>query len=224
MRHTFENALSATVGSCYYDDFRIEYGCIFSLPSCYLHISKKQFDKDSHVPWLIAEDVKTIINRPSTDDNWGEIVFPMRVRNLFDTRCKNTFKSLVKIMAKCTCAGPTCCLVRVRTDCGDFYVGKGILLNTYFTPYILMTDSLNYPHNIQIYLNPQVFLDPNSITKGIIKYMIPLYTSYNKDIHITASIKQWMFKIPAPPIGKDCSEDINTVMRENISNMCNTIK
>lgn len=90
-------------------------------------------------------------------------------------------------------------LQKITTNKGEvYYGGKGIIFDESYTPLLLCTLTARNVHtednrNIMVYyrpvchVSPKVFLEPNKlINKGIIKKLIPCYTS--RDINFPTSI------------------------------------
>lgn len=71
----------------------------------------------------------------------------------------------------------------ITKDNEIYYIGKGLILNSEFKPLLYCTLSCNMEGNRWIYANPKVYLDPtvfinsDTVSKHIIKKMIPCYVS-----------------------------------------------
>lgn len=71
----------------------------------------------------------------------------------------------------------------ITKDNEVYYIGKGLILNSEFRPLLYCTLSCNIVHNRYVYTNPKVYLDPtvfinsDTVSKHIIKKMIPCYVS-----------------------------------------------
>lgn len=71
----------------------------------------------------------------------------------------------------------------ITKDNEVYYIGKGLILNSEFKPLLYCTLSCNMVGNGWTYTNPKVYLDPtvfinsDTVSKHIIKKMIPCYVS-----------------------------------------------
>lgn len=71
----------------------------------------------------------------------------------------------------------------ITKDNEVYYVGKGLILNSEFKPLLYCTlscskEGVNYDYtNPKVYLDPTVFINSDTVSKNIIRKMIPCYVS-----------------------------------------------
>lgn len=71
----------------------------------------------------------------------------------------------------------------ITKDNEVYYVGKGLILNSEFKPILYCTlscskEGVNYKYtNPKVYLDPTVFINSDTVSKNIIKKIIPCYIS-----------------------------------------------
>ena len=139
-------------------------------------------------------------------------------------------------------------LQKITTNKGEvYYGGKGIIFDESYTPLLLCTLTARSVHaenndNAMVYyrpvchVSPKVFLDPNKlINKGIIKKLIPCYTSEDIDfprsnyffsnpedrkVKVIVDNFDKFFVEPIKPAPSTCSNDaLNECLIDNIDDI-----
>ena len=168
---------------------------------------------------------------------------------LYDNAPSQEMRTFDSIIAQFTRVGYDKRLQKITTSKGEvYYGGKGIIFDESYTPLLLCTLTARSVHtedngNTMVYyrpvchVSPKVFLESNKlINKGIIKKLIPIYTSRDinlprSDYRFSNNIENMKVKVivddfnkffvePIKPTPSTCSDDaLNECLIDNIDDI-----
>lgn len=219
-----------------YNPFSFSKNNVFN---CYLSISNTS--NYAEIP-VISRNI--IINHPTfTPDK--SFIIPIKVESHLQ---KKTFNGMMSI-CNLSLHGNMC---KVTNGKGDtYYIGKGIILNSEYKLLLLCTINIDMElvnnkvtalRNI-VHVDPSVFCNPNDmVNKGIIKKIIPFYTSYSFPYYadtqlkltkiesynpkakvIVDSLDNYIVFPKIPKYNENINDDLNNFLINNYKNIINTL-
>lgn len=195
---------------------------------------------DIEVPTIARRHYESIISDNLYTNNLHnveKVVLPLYVNS--QPKNLRTFNSIMRSFFCSTTFAER--LLKVVTSRGEvYYGGCGLILDEYFSPLLMCglkakkamisnTPSMRY-YRAVCHISPKVFSEPNKlINKGIIKKLIPLYTSVDVDFphyHIASNFDNRKVEIIVDdfsrffitPIAPTSSMDINDALNECLVN------
>ena len=139
------------------------------------------------LPVIAIRHFEDLATSKSSSSHCEKVVFSLYNNSFSQTR--RTFDSIMYQFFAGT--SYNCRLLKITTNKGEvYYGGKGIIFDGNYNPLLLCTlkarrvvkDNECYTayYRPVCYVHPRVFTEPNTIVnKGIIKKLIPFYTSHN---------------------------------------------
>lgn len=163
----------------------------------------------------------------------GRVILPLY--NNADDAMGRSFNSIIRQFFSRTDYGKR--LQKITTSKGEvYYGGRGIIFDESYTPLLLCvaagrikyiaSDKINISyHDLICYVSPKVFLNTNNIiNRGIIKHLIPLYTTTRTsfcDFNSTFSIKDTTVKVIVEDLDRFFIEPIRPFSVSNINDSLN---
>lgn len=163
----------------------------------------------------------------------GRVILPLY--NNADDAMGRSFNSIIRQFFSRT--GYDKRLKKITTSKGEvYYGGRGIIFDESYTPLLLCvaagrikyiaSDKINISyHDLICYVSPKVFLNTNNIiNRGIIKHLIPLYTTTRTsfcDFNSTLSIKDTTVKVIVEDLDRFFIEPIRPFSVSNINDSLN---
>lgn len=200
-----------------------------------------EINNDSlEIPVIAKKHIESKISSACVyqDVSNGRVILPLY--NNADDTIKKSFDSIIEQFFSKT--GYDKRLQRITTSKGEvYYGGRGIIFDESYTPLLLCVAvgkikhialgkiSISY-HDLICYVSPRVFLNiNNTVNRGIIKYLIPLYTTTRTsfcDFNSTFGIKDTTVKVIVEgldrffiePIRPSSVSDINDSLNECLIN------
>lgn len=186
----------------------------------------------------------TIWHNLQTPSSIERVVLPLYVNGTEKSR--RTFDGIIREFFASTTFDER--LVKVITGRGDvYYGGSGLILDENFEPLLMCglkarkvpnENNMEY-YRAVCYIHPKVFVEPSKlVNKGIIKKLIPLYTtadirfpddmfthnSNNKKVEIIIDDFSRFFVSPIAPIPNKCNDStLNKCLNDNIEEILNLI-
>lgn len=195
-----------------------------------------------------VEKITYYHNIACKNDKIKAIVVPLQ--ECGDSVDRNTFNGIIR-MAFATPKYENH-LFKIYNKKGDtYYGGRGIILDSNFTPLILCTKILckNYENSIgkftefRAYINPKIFLEPKKMfNKGVIEKLIPIYATetvpichydrimYTDALHMKVNVivdnnmGRFFIHPKTPQFSGNIEEELNQCLIDNIQDILNLIK
>lgn len=178
-------------------------------------------------------DNENIIESPLYSLLSDRKIIPLCVDPNLIAQERKTFSTILRELINIIIIGG---LRKVADKEGNIYYGmKGLILDVNFEPLVLLTvrhkNVDNAPKTLILRINPKVFNNVTVIDKGIIKYLIPYFsTAYSvylenlagcstSTIIVDNSIKNFIVH-PNIPNSINTNEEIQQLLINNIDNLC----
>ena len=187
------------------------------------------------IPVIAKRHIERIISSACVcqDVSNGRVILPLY--NNADDAMGKSFNGIIRQFFSRTGYGKR--LQKITTSKGEvYYGGRGIIFDESYTPLLLCvaaggikhiaSDKINISyHDLICYVSPKVFLNTNNtINRGIVKYLIPLYTTTRTsfcDFNSTFSIRDTTVKVIVEDLDRFFIEPIRPFSVSNINDSLN---
>lgn len=243
MLRPFSSGLSIYPGGTFEDCLTLDKGNVFNRS-----LVINTIGDDIEVPTIARKQVENVINANLNGYKIEKAILPLYTNSRDQNR--RTFDS---IMREFFCRVPfNQRLLKVTTNKGEtYYGGFGLILDEKFNPLLMcelkarrtkkedgsgeLFDTVQY-YRAVCRVSPKVFIEPNKlINKGIIKKLIPLYTTTDvflsierrlpvsldsRKIEVIVEDFSQFFITPVKPIPSKCNNEVlNKCLNDNIEDI-----